>query len=125
MMGQQCKGLLASLCSRPHDLNAGAPFAHRHADYTLEKGDVYWVTMAQLLAWMKNPVPASQLRKSKAMCAPPQAAQPTPQLPLNGANVTLTFKGEPAKEGFTRCCGCNMLEHGSCARCMTAVLAAT
>lgn len=63
------------------------------ADYTLEKGDVYWVTMTQLIDWMKNPVPASQLRRSQALCARPQRPLPPPKMPADGANLTLTLKG--------------------------------
>lgn len=38
------------------------------ADYTLSKPNVYYVTMRQLLAWVQNPVPASQLTPEMLGC---------------------------------------------------------
>lgn len=35
----------------------------RSADYTSGFDDVYWVTMSQLIEWMKDPMPASQMPK--------------------------------------------------------------
>ncbi|PRW56282.1 hypothetical protein C2E21_4979 [Chlorella sorokiniana] len=64
----------------------------RFADFTRTKKDVFWVTVSQLLDWMRNPVPASQLRLTKSMCEPREAA-PAPELPQDGANVTLSFAG--------------------------------
>lgn len=49
--------------------------------------------MSQLIAWMLNPVPASELAKSKAMCARPVAAPPPPPLPRLGVNVSLSLQG--------------------------------
>ncbi|KAI7842639.1 hypothetical protein COHA_003743 [Chlorella ohadii] len=37
-------------------------------DYTLAKPNVYYVTMCQLLAWVQNPVPASQLTPEMLGC---------------------------------------------------------
>ena len=80
------RGLTSLLLYSPH------PFP---TDFTRTKKDVFWVTVSQLLDWMRNPVPASQLRLSKDMCQPPAAAA-APELPQDGANVTLTFAGGPA-----------------------------
>ncbi|KAI7840372.1 hypothetical protein COHA_005916 [Chlorella ohadii] len=77
------RGLTSLLLYSPH------PFP---TDFTRTKKDVFWVTVSQLLDWMRNPVPASQLRLSKDMCQPPAAAA-APELPQDGANVTLTFAG--------------------------------
>ncbi|PSC74519.1 Myb-related B isoform A [Micractinium conductrix] len=68
----------------------------RFADYTLSKPDVFWVTMSQLIDWMKNPKSVSELRASGgAMCKRAAAAPfPAPRaLPRDGANVTLTLRG--------------------------------
>jgi hypothetical protein len=54
---------------------------------------VYWVTMAQLIAWMKDPVPASELRRSQALCARPEPPPPLPKMPEDGANLTLALRG--------------------------------
>lgn len=35
----------------------------RCADFTAGFDDVYWVTMSQLIEWMKDPKPASQMAK--------------------------------------------------------------
>ncbi|KAL4431388.1 hypothetical protein ABPG75_006644 [Micractinium tetrahymenae] len=68
------------------------------ADYTMGKPDVYWVTMFQLLAWMRNPIPASELRKSGgALCARAPPPAPAPALPRTGANVTLSLAGMPTQ----------------------------
>ena len=40
----------------------------RPADYTLTKPNVYYPTIRQLLAWMQNPVPASQLTPEALGC---------------------------------------------------------
>ena len=72
------------------------------ADFTRTKKDVFWVTISQLLEWMRNPVPASQLRLTKGMCEPRDAA-PAPQLPQDGANVTLSFAGTPGSLGLWCC----------------------
>lgn len=59
---------------------------------------MYWVTIAQLLAWMRNPVPASELRSSSgAMCARPPPPPAPPPLPRSGVNVTLTLAGTPTQ----------------------------
>lgn len=60
------------------------------------KPDVYWVTMSQLLAWMRDPVSASELRRSGgAMCARPAPPAMAPAAPRSGANVTLSLAGAP------------------------------
>ncbi|KAI7845753.1 hypothetical protein COHA_000668 [Chlorella ohadii] len=68
----------------------------RFADYSIGKG-AYWVTIRQLINWMRNPVPASQLRLSQAMCgrapSPPPPAPPAAPLPSSGLNITLIFQG--------------------------------
>lgn len=43
--------------------------------YALSKGDVYFVTVQELLAWMANPVPAAQY-KTMAKCKPVSALPP-------------------------------------------------
>lgn len=59
---------------------------------------MYWVTISQLLAWMRNPVPASELRRSGgAMCARAPPPAPTPALPRSGVNVTLLLAGTPSQ----------------------------
>lgn len=79
------------------------PFAFPLPDFTATKKDVFWVTVSQLIEWMLNPVPASQLRASKRMCQP-RAAAAAPELPQDGANVTLSFAGVTAsRQGV---CGC-------------------
>lgn len=45
-----------------------ANHAPNPADYTLTKPNVYYVTMRQLLAWVQNPVPASQLTAEMVGC---------------------------------------------------------
>eukprot|EP00887_Chlorella_sp_A99_P005368 scaffold1.g5368.t1 len=50
--------------------NADKPAAlRRFVEYSLKKGDVYYVTVQQLLWWMKNPVPVSSL-KTQLQCQP-------------------------------------------------------
>lgn len=44
-------------------------------NYALSKGDVYFVTAQELLAWMVNPVPAAQY-KTMATCKPVNAMPP-------------------------------------------------
>ena len=71
------------------------------ADYTLSKGDVYWVTITQLLEWMQHPVPASRLRLSGALCGmapspPPPAPSPPPPMPMPNAGINITFVFEGA-----------------------------
>lgn len=63
------------------------------ADYSIGKG-AYWVTIRQMLDWMRNPVPASQLKFSMAMCgrAPPPPP-PSAPLPSSGINITLILEG--------------------------------
>ncbi|PSC74020.1 polysaccharide deacetylase [Micractinium conductrix] len=60
----------------------------KFADYALSKPHVYFVTMQQLLAWMRNPVPASALTPAALGCGAPggvgparAAAVPSPRPP--------------------------------------------
>ena len=86
-------GLLLTL--RPCISRHTAPCVPRlhPADYSIGKG-AYWVTIRQLLDWMRNPVPASQLKLSMAMCgrAPPPPP-PSAPLPSSGINITLVLEG--------------------------------
>ncbi|KAL4422673.1 hypothetical protein ABPG75_008870 [Micractinium tetrahymenae] len=70
----------------------------KFVEYTQSFGDVYWVTMTQLINWMKNPISADQLRTNAAMCGmapspppPPPPPPPLAPLPASGINVTLTL----------------------------------
>ncbi|KAL4448992.1 hypothetical protein ABPG77_007709 [Micractinium sp. CCAP 211/92] len=72
----------------------------KFVEYTQSFGDVYWVTMTQLISWMRNPIPADQLKHSAAMCGmapspppPPPPPPPVAPLPASGINVTLTLTG--------------------------------
>ncbi|EFN52371.1 hypothetical protein CHLNCDRAFT_138801 [Chlorella variabilis] len=65
----------------------------KFADYTMELGDVYWVTMSQLIEWMRNPIPASELRRSGAMCGMNPSPPPPRPMPRAGIKITITFKG--------------------------------
>ncbi|PSC73088.1 Polysaccharide deacetylase domain-containing [Micractinium conductrix] len=50
----------------------------KFADYALSQPNVYFVTMRQLLAWMQNPVPASQITPASLGCGTPGGAGGTP-----------------------------------------------
>lgn len=69
----------------------------RFADAVSSKPDVFWVTMSQLIEWVKNPVSASELRQSGALCQSPPTPPPTPALPASGANVTLLLAATPTQ----------------------------
>lgn len=56
-----------------NELNIAA--TNKFIEYALGKGDVYFVTMRELLNWMKNPVPASQY-KNMASCKKVQVTPP-------------------------------------------------
>jgi hypothetical protein len=51
----------------------------RFADYARAKRDVYFVTIRQLLGWMRNPIPANLLTPAKLGCGNPGGAPATPQ----------------------------------------------
>ncbi|KAL4457862.1 hypothetical protein ABPG75_012727 [Micractinium tetrahymenae] len=46
------------------------------ADYALSKPDVYFITMRQLIAWMKAPIPADELSPEALGCGSPGGAGP-------------------------------------------------
>ncbi|KAL4424966.1 hypothetical protein ABPG77_002851 [Micractinium sp. CCAP 211/92] len=48
----------------------------KFADYALSKPDVYFVTMRQLIAWIKNPTPADELTPQALGCGNPGGAGP-------------------------------------------------
>ena len=50
-----------------------------HADYARAKPHVYFVTVRQLISWLKNPVPAGRLTPLKLGCRNPGGAPATPQ----------------------------------------------
>lgn len=52
----------------PPEHNDPPSFGHPLADYVAPKQDVWFVTMRQLVAWMKNPVPADQLTPEMLGC---------------------------------------------------------
>lgn len=56
------------LHAMPKPASDSQPNTSRLADYTLAKPNVYYVTMRQLLAWVQNPVPASQLTPEMLGC---------------------------------------------------------
>lgn len=49
----------------------------RFVDYARSKPDVYFVSMQQLIAWMKAPIPIELLEPRKLGCGNPGGAQPT------------------------------------------------
>eukprot|EP00890_Picochlorum_soloecismus_P000809 jgi/Picsp_1/1729/NSC_05202-R1_hypothetical chitooligosaccharide deacetylase len=49
---------------------------NKFIEYALSKGDVYFVTMTELINWMQNPIPASEYQK-KANCKPVNVSKPT------------------------------------------------
>lgn len=79
---------------RPSPDHRSLPSPDHPTDYTATKPDVFWVTMSQLIEWMSDPKPVSEM--GKEMCARPKAPAPTPALPSSGANVTLSLLGEPS-----------------------------
>ncbi|PSC76360.1 Polysaccharide deacetylase domain-containing [Micractinium conductrix] len=62
------------------------------ADYALGKQGTYFVTMRQLIGWMRNPVPAAQLTPAALGCGSVGGAPGSPQLLLPGdaAKATAT-----------------------------------
>ena len=48
---------------------------NKFIEYALSKGDVYFVTMKELINWMKNPISASEYQK-KANCKPVDVSKP-------------------------------------------------
>ena len=57
---------------------ARCPCPGRPVDYALEQDNVWAISLQQLLAWMQNPIPASEITPEKLGCGNPGGAAPAP-----------------------------------------------
>lgn len=56
---------------------ARCPCPGRPVDYALEQDNVWAISLQQLLAWMQNPIPASEITPEKLGCGNPGGAGPS------------------------------------------------